>query len=188
MLAGQQPIPPQGASTSIRAADGTHEARRWRARALEDLLRLRGGKDAAATTEGENVAGSFDEAVHILNGFSPRKKVFVVRGAPKQARDGGFRPPKERRTGHPKEKRGETKDKKTKEKKKKKKLKLHEQPWRWQAKLKNLEGDVGFYRGRRIEVRKRTSEVRFDGVRHDVPVLRCVSASCLCLSCFAPVV
>ena len=129
-------------------------------------LRLRGGGASAETVvappavaEPQQGVAEMDEAVHVLSAFSPRRQRLVVRGVKKQPRECGLklRPPKTAREKRVAKVRKGTAEPTVVVKKRRKKA-IHEEPWRWQKRLTDVTGDTGLYRGRQIEVRKRTAE------------------------------
>jgi hypothetical protein len=108
------------------------------------VLRLRGGGPEAAAA-GELLS----PALQVLDRYAPsRQQAPVQRGVLKQPRLSGFKKPKkgEKHSSHDE-----------RAAKKVRSLKLGDAPWRFQSEL-NLEGDLGWYNGRQIEVRKRTKE------------------------------
>jgi hypothetical protein len=108
------------------------------------VLRLRGGGTGVADA-GELLS----PALLVLDRYAPsRQQAPVQRGVPKQPRLSGFKKPKkgEKHSSHDE-----------RAAKKVKRLTLGDAPWRFQSEL-NLEGDLGWYNGRQIEVRKRTKE------------------------------
>lgn len=141
--------PARGSLPSITGNGGclaSALARSAAARPGEHLLRLRGGKNAAHS----GVAADIDDALQVLDRYLPRHKRVVVRGMPKQARTSGAKKPVKK--GSKKETKQETAARKRSE------IPLHEAPWRWQADIENMQGDTGWYKGKQIEVRKRTTE------------------------------
>eukprot|EP00001_Collodictyon_triciliatum_P024553 04496_3 len=91
------------------------------------------------------------EALQVLGIFTPKKKVLKVRGMPKQPRESGM---KEKMKVSDQKPGSKIRAKK----KKKRKVPLTGAPWRWQSKIEDLKGDIGWYKGRQIEVRQRTEE------------------------------
>jgi len=153
MLAG----PPIGAcgrgsrsvsSSPLAAEPGCHSHALALSTALpgENLLRLRGGQNAVD----DGGANDINDALQVLDAYSPCHKRVLVRGMPKQARTSGAK--KTVKKGSKKETKEERAARKRSE------LKLHQAPWRWQKDLENMQGDTGWYKGKEIEVRKRTIE------------------------------
>ena len=108
-----------------------------------EVLRLRGGENSDKVDMGE--------ALQVLGIFTPKKKVLKVRGMPKQPRESGLKEKMKVSDQKPG-------SKFRAKKKKKRKVPLTGAPWRWQSKIENLKGDIGWYKGRQIEVRQRTEE------------------------------
>jgi hypothetical protein len=109
-----------------------------------EVLRLRGGKNSDKVDIGE--------ALQVLGNFTPKKKALKVRGMPKQPRESGLKEKMKVSDQKAGSKRRVCK------KKKKRKIPLTGAPWRWQSKIEDLKGDIGWYKGRQIEVRQRTEE------------------------------
>ena len=112
------------------------------------VLRLRGGEPGGGEPGGA-AAGELRTALQVLDGYAPRRKQAPVqRGVPRQSRLSGLKTPKkgEKRLAH-----DERASKKVRS------LRLEDAPWRFQSEL-NLEGDLGWYKGRQVEVRRRTKE------------------------------